>query len=378
MKNSRINLLVPHLSGREKYYVERAFNNNRLASYGTNTDELSKRLENYLGESSRVTLLNSGTSAIHMALNVLGVTKDDEVICPSFTFCASVNPVLYNGAKPVFVDCEDTTWNISPFYLEKAIKDRIAKGKKPKAIIVVDIYGVPAKWNEISRIARAYEIPIIEDAAEAVGSEYENKKCGTFGDISIFSFNSNKLMTTSGGGALISMNEKYTRGAKFLATQAKEDATYYLHKELGFNYAMSNVTAGIGIAQFEVLDQRLEEKRNVHLFYKAFFESLKEYELFNVKEEKYKSNHWLNCILINKERTGFTNTELKSFLEKNNIETRCLWYPLHMQPLYKDTPFYGENIAHSLFEKGLSLPSSSSLTKKDLNTIVFELESMIR
>lgn len=369
MSENELELLKPHLSGEEQKYLMRAFDENKLSNFGSNIDEFNQRLTDYFGNGSHVALVNSGTSALHLALTVLGVGYGDEVLCQSFTFCASANPILYNGAIPIFVDSEDQTWNMSPHYLEEAIQDRIAKRNKPKAIIVVDTYGMPAKWEEIKTIARRYDIPIIEDAAEALGAEYSGRKCGSFGDIGVISFNSNKIITTAGGGALVSQNKDYIEKAKFLASQAKEKSSHYLHKELGFNYAMSNITAGMGVAQIKILDERLHQKKSIHSYYANVLKSIEGVELFVEPDAEYRSNHWLNCILIHEDVLGMSNLKLRTILSNQNIETRLLWYPMHMNPIFKDAPYYGGSISESLFSAGLCLPSSTTLAHQDLDRI---------
>jgi len=368
MNNSRIYLSLTQQSGFEKEFVSKALETNWLTSGGPNVAEFELRLKDYLEDDFFITALNSGTSAIHLALILLGVQAGDEVICQTMTFSASVNPVLYQGAVPIFVDSEAETWNICPDYLEAAIKDRIKKGKKPKAIIAVHLYGTPYKINEIHAIANRYQIPIIEDSAEALGSSYKGKKCGTFGDFGILSFNGNKIITTSGGGALISNSNEIQQKAVFYATQSKDEAVHYQHSEIGYNYRMSNICAGVGLGQIIILEDNVEARRNNHLFYRELFLGNKNVELFEVLNEDYFSNYWLNTILVTQE--GNKNKEnLRLALEAENIESRPLWKPMHLQPIFEKHPYYGAALAAELFEKGLCLPSGSNLTNEDKNRI---------
>ena len=368
MNNSRIYLSLTQQSGFEKEFVSKALETNWLTSGGPNVAEFELRLKDYLEDDFFITALNSGTSAIHLALILLGVQAGDEVICQTMTFSASVNPVLYQGAVPIFVDSEAETWNICPDYLEAAIKDRLKKGKKPKAIIAVHLYGTPYKINEIHAIANRYQIPIIEDSAEALGSSYKGKKCGTFGDFGILSFNGNKIITTSGGGALISNSNEIQQKAVFYATQSKDEAVHYQHSEIGYNYRMSNICAGVGLGQIIILEDNVEARRNNHLFYRELFLGNKNVELFEVLNEDYFSNYWLNTILVTQE--GNKNKEnLRLALEAENIESRPLWKPMHLQPIFEKHPYYGAALAAELFEKGLCLPSGSNLTNEDKNRI---------
>jgi dTDP-4-amino-4,6-dideoxygalactose transaminase len=368
--DKRIYLSLSQQSGFEQEYVQKALETNWITSGGPNVDEFENEIENYYNEESFVTALNSGTSAIHLALILQGVKSGDEVICQTMTFSASANPILYQGAKPVFVDSEPDTWNICPEYLETAIKDRIKKGKKPKAIIAVHLYGNPYKVDEIHAIADRYNIPIIEDAAEAFGSYYKGKKCGNFGDFGILSFNGNKIITTSSGGALISKNQDLKGKAIFYATQSKDNAVHYQHSEIGYNYRMSNICAGIGLGQLKVLDANVRARRENHFFYKDIFQTIENVELFEVLTEDYFSNYWLNTILI---EPGFKNNKTKEDLrlafERANIETRPLWKPMHLQPIFEKYPYYGKKVAEELFEKGLCLPSGSNLSKEDKSRI---------
>ena len=363
--NSKIWLSSPHMGGTEMKFVQEAYDTNWVAPLGPNVNGFEKDLTHYIGEESRVACLSSGTAALHLALILADVQLNDEVICQSFTFSASANPITYQGANPIFIDSENDTWNMCPIYLEEAIVDRLAKGKKPKAIILVHLYGMPAKSDEILAIANKYEITLIEDAAEALGSTFKGQKCGTFGDYGILSFNGNKIITTSGGGAIVCKNEKEKQKAIFLATQARDDAPHYQHSEIGYNYRMSNILAGIGRGQMEVLDAHIGLRRDMNLFYKNIFKNVEGITLFKEPNNDYYSNHWLSCVLIDSGITGFTREELRLQLEKNNIESRPLWKPMHLQPIFKNCAYYGEQIAEKLFENGLCLPSGSNLTEED-------------
>ncbi|GAA4967497.1 aminotransferase class I/II-fold pyridoxal phosphate-dependent enzyme [Algibacter aquimarinus] len=360
-----IGLSDSHLSGKEYKYIKQALDANQVSNYGENISCLEKTLEAFLEKNYKVACLSSGTGAIHLALILAGVKKDDEVLCQSMTFSASANPILYLGANPVFIDSENETWNMCPNYLEEAIEDRIFKSEKPKAIIVVHSYGMPAKISEIVAVAEKYEIPLIEDTAEALGSSYKGQKCGTFGDFVILSFNGNKIITTSGGGALATRDKEIKNKAIFLATQAKENAPHYQHSEIGYNYRMSNILAGIGRGQMEVIDKHISLRRSMNIFYKEIFKDVKGVSVFQEPNTDYFSNHWLSCILIESKITGFTRDDLRIELSRKNIESRPLWKPMHLQPIFKDYPFYGSNVSESLFNNGLCLPSGSNLTKKE-------------
>lgn len=360
MKN-KIYLSAPHMGGKEQDYVNQAFKTNWIAPLGPNVTGFEEDLENYLRQNTHVAALSSGTAAIHLALILLGVSSGDTVLCQSMTFSASANPIVYQGATPVFIDSEPNTWNISPKYLEEAIKDCITKGKKPKAIIAVHLYGMPFNVTEIVQISKKYEIPLIEDSAEALGSRFNNQKCGTFGDFSILSFNGNKIITTSGGGALVTKNKSLKNEAIFLATQARDDAPYYQHSKIGYNYRLSNVCAGIGRGQMEVLDNHVLGRRSMHNFYKSIFKNTSHIHVFDEPSSAYFSNHWLSCITVSKE-ANFTSEDIRLALLNDNIEARPLWKPMHLQPVFKDASYFGETISETLFNTGLCLPSSSNLT----------------
>lgn len=365
----QINLSSVHIVGNEIKYIESAINRGEASNYGENLDVFTNKLETYFSKKSKIALLNSGTAAIHLALIHLGVKSGDEVMCQSFTFSASVNPIVYLAANPVFIDSEPETWNMCPVHLETAIKDRVFAGKKPKAIILVHSYGMPAKMDELLSVALKYNIPVVEDAAEALGSSYKRKKCGTFGDFGILSFNGNKIITTSGGGALICKTKLLKDKTKFLSTQARDNKPYYEHSEIGYNYSMSNIVAGIGRAQIDVIDNYIALRRDTNYFYQELFKNFKGIKVFREPESGFFSNHWLNCILIEEEKAGFNNKDLKLELAKHNIEARFLWKPMHMQPVFNDYLYYGTKVSESLFKSGVCLPSGSNLTLNDKNRI---------
>lgn len=368
MSDNKIWLSSPHMGGNEQKYVQEAFDTNWVAPLGPNVNGFEKDIESYL-HAGHVAALSSGTAALHLGLILLDVKPGDEVICQSMTFSASANPIAYLGAIPVFVDSETDTWNMSPEHLENAIKDRISKGKKPKAIIPVHLYGMPAKMDKIMAIAAKYDIPVLEDAAEALGSKIGDRKCGTFGELAALSFNGNKIITTSGGGALVATDEKLKTKAVYLATQARDQAPHYQHSEIGYNYRMSNIVAGIGRGQMEVLDARVAQRRANFDFYKKAFSDLSGIS-FQEYEEDYFSNRWLTAILIDPKLTnGITREDIRLSLESENIESRPLWKPMHLQPIFEKYPYYGEGISDNLFENGLCLPSGSNLGKNDLERI---------
>ena len=367
---SKIWLSSPHMSGNEMKYVQEAFDGNWIAPLGPNVDGFEKDLEQFLGEGTHVAAVNTGTAALHLALVMLGVEKDDYVICQSLTFSASANPIIYLGGIPIFVDSEPDTWNICPNALEDAVKSCIKKGKKPKAIITVCLYGMPYKVDEIREISDKYGIPILEDSAEALGSTYKGQKCGTFGDISVLSFNGNKIITTSGGGALVLKDEIYKKKAVFLSTQAKDDAPHYQHSIVGYNYRLSNVCAGIGRGQMEVINDRIALRRKNHEFYKEIFTSFVGVNFFSEPSLDFFSNHWLNAVIIDPNKTnGFRSEDLRYEFQKENIESRPLWKPMHMQPLFNKAEYFGAIIAEKLFKFGLCLPSGSNMSNKDRERI---------
>lgn len=371
----RIHLCLAKMSpdGMERRYIQEAFDTNWVAPLGPNVDAFEKALEAYIGGDRHVAALSSCTAAIHVALMLLEVKPGDEVICQSFSFCASSNPVVYCGAKPIFVDSEEETWNMSPGLLEEAIMDRIAKtGKKPKAIIVVDLYGMPANWDVIEEIAKRYEIPVIEDAANALGSTFKGQPCGTFGDIATLSFNGNKMITTSGGGAVICKDEATKKRAIFLATQAKEPHLHYEHEIIGYNYRMSNICAGIGRGQMKVLEDHIRHHQHVHRLYQ---ELLKEVEVNDNPNSDYDSNFWLSTILFKKE---FDTEAFCLELDKVGIEARPLWKPMHLQPVYKAAPAYLNGVSERLYKTGICLPSGPWVSDEDVRYIVEAIKSAIQ
>lgn len=388
-----IKLSLPHLAGKEKEYVDQAVESTWIVPLGPFVDEFEKRLDNYLHTGYAVAL-SAGTAAIHLGLVMAGVKPGDEVICQSLTFSASCNPIVYLGAKPVFVDSELLSWNMDPELLEAAISDREQlTGRKPAAIVVVHLYGMPANLDRIMEIADRHGIPVVEDAAEALGSEYNGQKCGTFGAFGALSFNGNKIITTSGGGALICKTEQEAERVRFLATQARENRPYYYHETIGYNYRLSNVSAAIGCAQIEELPQRVDRRREIHAIYKRELDRVEGITVHDNPSDSVNSNFWLSTILIDSEITGITPDELRMRLLEAGIETRLLWRPMNMQPVYADAPFYNslnnslleaENakdktggIGEWLFDRGLCLPSGSSLTDEEVMTVVETIKSII-
>lgn len=384
----KIWLSSPHMGGHELKFIHEAFEANWVAPLGPNVNGFEMDLERYLLEKSgpgsgsaaaepslSVAALSAGTAALHLALIILGVKAEDEVICQSMTFSASANPIAYQGARPVFVDSEPETWNMCPVALHQAIEDRIkVTGRKPKAIIVVHLYGMPAKMDEIMAVAAEFDIPVIEDAAEALGSTYKGRACGTFGRFGVLSFNGNKIITTSGGGALVCHTAVDKQQAVFLATQARDDAPHYQHSQIGFNYRMSNICAGIGRGQMEVLDERVAARRAMTAFYAELFAEIPGVRVFQAPSSEYFSNHWLAAIVIDPQQTGgVTREDLRLAFNAENIESRPLWKPMHLQPVFVDSPFYaaseGAGVAASLFDNGLCLPSGSNLIDQDRTRI---------
>ncbi|MEG1581070.1 MAG: DegT/DnrJ/EryC1/StrS family aminotransferase [Bacteroidaceae bacterium] len=376
--NKRIYLCLAHMGSKEQEFIKEAFDTNWVVPLGPNVNAFEDKLKTFIGEQKEVVALSAGTAAIHLALLQMGVSQGDEVICQSFTFCASVNPATYLGAIPVFVDSEEDTWNMSPTLLEEAIKDRIAKtGRKPKAIIPVHLYGMPAKMDELCAIATKYEIPIMEDAAEAFGSEYKGRKCGTFGLFGALSFNGNKMITTSGGGALIVPNEEAKKKTMFYATQAREPFPYYQHEEIGYNYRMSNICAGIGRGQMFLADEHIAHHRHIHALYEAAFATIEGIELKSNPSDDFNANYWLCTILIDKEKTGFDYEELRQALDKQGIETRPLWKPMHLQPVFAKNPRYVDGTAEKLFNRGLCLPAGPYVSDEDVAYLVNEIKNNI-
>lgn len=369
----RILLSYVHMGGTERDWVEKAFESEWIVPLGPNVDEFEHRLEKYLG-APNVVVLSAGTAAIHLALVALGVGSGDEVICQSFTFAASANPIKYQGADPVFVDSEPDTWNMSPDALEEAIIDRKKQtGHYPKAIIPVYLYGMPAKMDEIRAIADKYGIPIVEDSAEALGSEYKGKKCGTLGNYGCLSFNGNKIITTSGGGALVCHSKEEADRVKFYATQAREQRPYYYHETIGYNYRLSNVSAGIGCGQMDVLQPHVELRRAIHDFYTKELAEIDGLSVQQNPSTDFNSNFWLSTVLIDP-KTGKDPESLRQFMLDAGVETRRLWRPMHMQPVFADAPYYGGTTCETLFDRGLCLPSGSGLKEKELRYVADKIK----
>ncbi|MHA6280406.1 DegT/DnrJ/EryC1/StrS family aminotransferase [Salinimicrobium sp. CAU 1759] len=390
MSKNRIWLSSPHMGGMEQNFVNTAFEENWIAPFGPNVAGFEQDLKNYLFSDNalagnlsygrvqgEVAALSSGTAALHLALILLGVKQGDEVLCQSLTFAASAYSITYVGAVPVFIDSEKQTLNLCPQELEIAIKDRISKGKKPKALIAVHLYGMPYKVDEIEEISKRYDIPVIEDSAEALGSSWNGRKCGTFGDMAILSFNGNKIITTSGGGALVTKELRQKEKAIFLATQARDQAPHYQHSEIGYNYRMSNISAGIGRGQMQVLDRHVQARRAMNKFYQEIFKDIPEVKVLKEPENNYFCNHWLSVIKT-KCRKAFDPEALRLHLEKENIESRLIWKPMHLQPVFKDAPFYGNGIAAAAFENGLCLPSGSNLREEEKNRISTAIKNFMQ
>lgn len=375
MKTKKIWLSLAQMSGYEMDFVQDAFNTNWITPMGPNVNNFEKGLEMYLENESkpsqRIVVLNSGTAALHLGLLQLGVGAGDEVLCQSLTFAATANVITYLGARPVFVDSEPDTWNMSPEYLVEAIEWRLAvTGQLPRAIIFVNLYGMPAKIDELTEISKKYCIPLLEDGAESLGSEYKGRKCGTFGDFGVVSFNGNKIITTSGGGALICNNDETAKKTLFYATQARENEVYYEHKEVGYNYRMSNVSAGIGRGQLMGLDTFVEARRRNHKLYAKLFRNVNGITVQENPDQNYNSNFWLTCILIDQKKFGKTSDQIREILDAEHIESRPLWKPMHLQPVFAKYPFRGSNISENLFKNGLCLPSGVGLTSEDIQRIV--------
>jgi len=374
MNKEKIWLSSPHMGGSEQHYINAAFESNWVAPLGPNVSGFETDLECYLQQNSHVAALSSGTAALHLGLVLLGVKAGDIVLCQSMTFAASANPVVYQGALPVFVDSETTTWNMCPQALEEAIIDCISKGKKPKAIIPVHLYGMPFQVTEIMAVAQKYDIPVLEDSAEALGSRYKGQSCGTFGNLGVLSFNGNKIITTSGGGALVSKSKDIKDKTVFYATQSRDNAPHYEHSEIGYNYRMSNICAGIGRGQMEVLDRHIALRRALHQRYATFFSNISGVTVLEEPDGDYFSNHWLTAITLTPEIVGKTREDLRLALEQQNIESRPLWKPMHLQPVFSDSPFYGSGVSAQLFENGLCLPSGSNLTETETERIFTVLQ----
>ena len=364
--NKKIWLSLAHMGGHEQDFIKEAFDTNWVVPLGPNVNAFEAALSEYLGENRHAVALSAGTAALHLGLIQLGVGAGDEVICQSFTFAASANPVVYCGGVPVFVDSEEETWNMDPVLLEKAILDRKTKtGKLPKAIVPVHLYGMPAKMDEICAVAEKYGVPVLEDAAEALGAEYKGRKCGTFGDFAAISFNGNKVITTSAGGIALCRSREIRENVLKLATQARENRPYYHHEKIGYNYRMSNVCAGIGRGQMEVLDAHVARRREIHALYTKLLAGTPGITVKQAPNAEFASNFWLTCILAEPE-SGISNSQLRERLAEANIESRLLWKPMHLQPVYARNPFYGNCVSENLFNRGLCLPSGSSMTDEDV------------
>ncbi len=377
--NKKIWLSLAQMSGEEQKYIQEAFETNWVVPLGPNVNAFESDLSTFLGGDKYVVALSSGTAALHLALIQLGVGYGDEVLCQSFTFAASANPIHYVGATPVFVDSEKDTWNMDPHFLELAIKDRIAKtGKTPKAIIPVHLYGMPAKMDEIRIVAEKYTIPILEDAAESLGSSYKEKKCGTFGDFACLSFNGNKIITTSGGGALVCNAKEQANKTIFYATQARDEAPHYQHSEIGYNYRLSNICAGIGRGQMTVLPNFISRRREINKLYRENLCDLKGISFHSEPNANFYSNYWLTCILVDSTIAGFDRETLRLLMDEESIETRPLWKPMHMQPIFVNSPFYGSDVCENLFEIGLCLPSSPALTNDDVMRVVDVIKNLYK
>ena len=377
MSKSKIWLSSPHMGGSEQNFVNEAFATNWVAPLGPNVNGFEQDISNYFGVENQfhAAVLISGTAALHLALCMLNLGKDDVVMVQSFTFCGTTNPVSYQGAELVFIDSEADTWNMCPLALIEALEQ--FKYRSVKAIMPVHLYGMPAKMDEIQKISYDYKVPIIEDAAEALGSKYKSQYCGTFGEMAALSFNGNKIITTSGGGALVSKHEHYIEQARFLATQARDDAPHYQHSQIGYNYRMSNIVAGVGRGQMEVLDERVVQRRANNQRYRDFFAGVDGVTFQSEPDANYFSNYWLTAILIDPKITGgITRETVRLALDAENIESRPLWKPMHMQPVYEGSKFYGSGVCEKLFEQGLCLPSGSNLSDIEFDRI-FEVLSRI-
>jgi dTDP-4-amino-4,6-dideoxygalactose transaminase len=379
MSADKIWLSSPHMGGTEEKYVKEAFDTNWVAPLGPNVNGLEKSLVDYLfdNQAGYAAALTSGTGALHLALLMLEVTPGDVVMVQSFTFCGTTNPVSYQGAELVFIDSERETWNMCPVALREALEEH--RGKNVKAIMPVHLYGMPANMDALEALSREFGVPLVEDAAEALGSSYKGQNCGTFGEMAALSFNGNKIITTSGGGALISKNKEWAARARFLATQARDDAPHYQHSQIGYNYRMSNVVAGIGCGQMEVLDLRVEQRRANNMRYRDYFKNVSGVTFQNEPNSAYFSNYWLTAVLIDPKMTGgISREDVRLALEADGIESRPLWKPMHLQPVYAGTKFYGTGVCERLFEQGLCLPSGSNLTEEEWSRIFASLDPIFK
>lgn len=375
----RIHLCLAHMSeeGWEQKYVREAFETNWVVPLGPNVDAFESDLESFLGEGKRVAALSSGTAAVHLSLVALGVKPGDEVICQSFTFAASCNPIVYQGATPVFVDSEPDTWNMDPDLLEEAVKERLSRtGRLPKAIVLVCLYGMPPRYEEILRIAQRYGIPVVEDAAEAFGSRYKGRRCGTFGQFGVLSFNGNKMITTSGGGALVCPDEETKRRVLFYATQAREPFPYYQHEQIGYNYRLSNVCAGIGRGQMHVAEEHIRHHQKLASLYASLFSEVDGVEVHLNPKDVSDSNYWLNTILLDASLRHKVE-DVRQTLERAGVESRPLWKPLHLQPVFETAPRFLNGVSEALFERGLCLPSGPCVREEDVRYIVDLVKSVL-
>lgn len=376
MTKERIYLSKPHMGSKERVFMLDAFDSNWIAPLGPNVDGFEQDIVDYANVPHAVAL-SSGTAAIHLALIILGIRDGDEVLCSTFTFSASANPIVYQNATPIFVDSERDSWNMCPQQLERAINDRIDNGNKPKAVILVHLYGMPSKMDDLVRICEEYEVPIIEDSAEALGASYKNKKMGSFGKLSIYSFNGNKIITTSGGGALLSNNKDYIDKARFLATQARDPAPHYQHSHIGYNYRMSNICAGIGRGQMEVLDKRVAQRRAINSWYREILAPYDFIKFQTEPSEDFFSNYWLTAITVEGNTRNITRESIRLGLLEDNIESRPLWKPMHLQPIFKNCPAYTDGVSEDLFDKGLCLPSGSNLAEEEKGRIATKLQAIL-
>ncbi len=374
-KEKRIYLSPPHMSGYEMKYIQEAFDQNWIAPLGPNVDGFEKAIKEYC-QVADVAALSSGTAALHLALVMLGIGKGDEVIGSTFTFSATINPIIYQGATPILVDSEEDTWNMDPSLLQQVIEERLKTGEKPKAIIIVHLYGMPAQMDEILEIADHYNIPVIEDAAEALGSKYKGRSLGTFGRMGILSFNGNKILNTSGGGALLSNEQNLIQQARLLSTQARDPAPHYQHSQIGYNYRMSNVIAGLGRGQMEVIEERIASRRANYMFYHDQLKSFPGITFLNEPSDIYYSNRWLTTILIDDKIAGFSREDLQQKLDNQNIESRPLWKPMHLQPVFSSCPAYLNEVSNRLFKIGICLPSGSQMSENELNRVVDTIKSI--
>ncbi|MBY0061803.1 DegT/DnrJ/EryC1/StrS family aminotransferase [Priestia aryabhattai] len=379
MTKSKIYLSPPHMSGDEQRYINEAFHTNWIAPLGPNVDSFEEEIASYVGVSEAVAV-SSGTAAIHLALSLLGVTKGDTVFCSTLTFIASANPIIYQGAEPIFIDSEPETWNMSPQGLKRALQDASIEETLPKAVIVVNLYGQSAKMDEILSLCNQYNIPVIEDAAESLGSTYKGKASGTFGKFGVYSFNGNKIITTSGGGMLVSNDVAALQQARFLATQARDSAPHYQHSQLGYNYRMSNILAGVGRAQLQVLENRVEARRQI---FERYYQELAGFTgiTFMPELSNTKTNRWLTVLTINEKEAGISAAELVQAFTEQNIEARPVWKPLHMQPLFEGVRYYShdesKDVAQQLFNTGICLPSGSNMTEDEQNRVIKCLKKVL-